>query len=718
MSGRFSRAVLIASFALSCSAVLAAVPDADGDSEWQAYISLAADPGSTPASPVGPTTPEGGFSAPERVSFGEKMRERVLDQLCRNVRLRYEYNLPGDFGGTGTGFKRWLAPRPDGRLTVIDEETLRVGYSHAFSEALGQAAGAAVALRLGGSLEGSSMVIRPLEGKATCKELDTLVDLRDIKTILPLKGERIAAMKIGELWRLPFRLTVGHAETLSDAAAENLNISLSFNGAETGAAALTIYRLSESALRFRFRVDRVEVRTKGGQIAETIPAAQFASLGADILSKFIDREAARRLKSYTAASLGFEHSSSHGKRVLLEYVVDPRDPAQAEAVAAALHGDFESLVKMGWRMSAQQATDENVEAAYLRMKAEHDAQLGEASYAAINAYARKAELTTLNLPLLTAQNWATLQGDDTTARYGGEGGEYHFEHADKSRASEYVILPFVGPMIKDNVQRDVQVVTQAKAGEAYGDPIVVYIQQHGFLRTTESSVRETAAQFSDIMALAGTHGNGANPRLALPLAQYFPVPPPAPEPDFGRPIDPYAPPGANQEPSNRNASIAFTLVFNQEAVKQLMAATSEDIVKSYAAVADSPSVMNRFLCFIGCRDEKDELRALAQEASGLVADLLAVRNAPDNESRSAALAKAFGGLGQSGLSYDRALRVFVQLVDPMDLTADFVAVVDRPKGKEDLALHYVLKRDRPDNELLRSAGEAKSRFAEPSILMD
>ncbi len=715
MSRRLSRAALIAAFALSSSSwVLAAVPDADADSEWEVYAPPA-DPGSTPTSPVGPTTPEGGFSAPERVSFGEKMRERVLDQLCRNVKLRYEYNLPGDFGGTGTGFKRWLAPRPDGRLTVVDAETLRVGYAHTFSEPIGEAAGAAIGLRLGGSLEGSSMVIRPLEGKATCEEIDRLVDLRDIKTVLPFKGERIAAMKVGELWRLPFRLTVGHAETLSDALAGNLNISLSFNGAETGAAALTIYRLSESSLRFRFRVDRVEVRTKAGQIVETIPAAQFASLGTDILSKFVDREIARRLKSYTAASLGLAYSNSQGTRVLLEYVVDPRDPAQAEAVASALHGDFQSLVKMGWHMSAQQATDESVEAAYLRMKFEHDAQLGAASYAAINAYAQKAESITLNLPFLTAQNWASLQGDDTTTRYSGEGGRYHFARADKSRASEYLIVPFVGPLLKDNVQRNVQVVTQAKTGEAYGDPIVVYIQQHGFLRTTETSIRETAVEFSEIMALAGTHGDGPNPRLALPLARHLPEPP---KPRFDRSNDPYASPGADQEPADRDGSIAFTLVFNQEAVKQLMAATTEDIVRSYAAVAGSPSLANRFLCLIGCRDEEDELRALAREASGVVADLLAVRDAPDNEARSEALVKAFGGLGQSGLSYDRALRVFVQLVDPMSLTADFVATVDRPQGKEDLALHYVLKKNRPDNELLRTAGEAKSRFAEPSILTD
>ena len=83
-----------------------------------------------------------------------------------------------------------------------------------------------------------------------------------------------------------------------------------------------------------------------------------------------------------------------------------------------------------------------------------------------------------------------------------------------------------------------------------------------------------------------------------------------------------------------------------------------------------------------------------------------------------ALTKAFGGLGESKLNYEEVMRVFVQLVDPMNMTADFVANVDRSKKEPKLAAHYVLKRDRPDNELLRLAGEAKTRFAQPSILVD
>jgi hypothetical protein len=742
MSQRFSRAVLVAAFALSTSAALAQTSEPDGDSEWTAFVPPAGSTSAASGSPIGPTTPEGGFSAPERVIFGEKMRERVLDQLCRNIKLQYDYRLPGDFNGTGGGFKRWLAPLPDGRLTIVDEETIDVGYGHGFGKAIGDS-GVTAGLWLGGRLEGSSMVIRPLQTKATCKEIGELVDLRDVKTVLPFKAERVTAMKVGELWRLPFTLTVGHAETLGDAIASGLGASVSFNGAENGAATLTIFRLSDSQLRFRFRIDRVEVRTRGGALTDVIPAIQFPSLGANILANLVDREIANQLKRYTMALLGGANARSQGKRVVLEYVVDPRVPEQAEAVAQALHGDFRSLVKMGWDMGTRQATDESTEAAYRRMEAEHDAELGPASFAAISAYTQKAKSITLRLPFLTAQNWASLRGEETATRYTDVQGQIHFERADKSRQSEYIDIPVVGPLIKNNVQRDVQVVTASKTGEPLGDPIVIYLQQHGFLRATESDVREKAKQFSDIMALAGTRGNGANPRMAVPIEKSFPTPPP-PEPAYGG--DDNNRPG---EPMNRKGSIAFTLVFNQEAVKQLTGASADDIVRSYAATVDSMPAMKWLMAngtlnpkngaleydwraarkafpnrdqdrggTTGASYEEGEIEHMAKQASGLIADLAAARDAKDNTARSEALARAFGGLGKSGLSYDEALRVFVQLVDPMNLSGDFVASVDRPKKETDLSLHLVLKKNRPDNELLKLAGEAKARFATPSILTD
>jgi hypothetical protein len=240
------------------------------------------------------------------------------------------------------------------------------------------------------------------------------------------------------------------------------------------------------------------------------------------------------------------------------------------------------------------------------------------------------------------------------------------------------------------------------------------------------------------MALAGTRGNGRNPRMAIPLSKDLPEPP---APSFNRHGD-----VVSSENANRKGSIAFTLVFSQEGVKQLLAASSDDILKAYAAVSDSQPAMRWLLQngkmtpegkieyshraaqrafpdndrggHHGSSREMSDLANISREAAGLVSDLLAARNAPDNEARSVALTKAFGGLGKSEMPHEEVLRVLVQLIDPMNMTADFVANVERSKKEPKLAAHYVLKRGRPDNELLRLAGEAKTRFAQPSVLVD
>ena len=66
-----------------------------------------------------------------------------------------------------------------------------------------------------------------------------------------------------------------------------------------------------------------------------------------------------------------------------------------------------------------------------------------------------------------------------------------------------------------------------------------------------------------------------------------------------------------------------------------------------------------------------------------------------------------------------ALKVLIQLVDPMDLTGDFIANVSvSSKGVPNTNEHLILKKGRGEVSLLRDAGDTKSRFAEPSILVD
>jgi hypothetical protein len=110
---------------------------------------------------------------------------------------------------------------------------------------------------------------------------------------------------------------------------------------------------------------------------------------------------------------------------------------------------------------------------------------------------------------------------------------------------------------------------------------------------------------------------------------------------------------------------------------------------------------------------------LSRSAAALLTDLAAARGAKTNEEKAQALATMIGGKGKSDLAYEDSLRVLVQLVDPMDLSGDFVAnIQSSSKDVKSANNHLVLKKDRPEVPLLKDAGDAKARFAQPSILVD
>lgn len=723
---------------LLAAALLCPAARAQTVEEWE--------PVAPPSSPTGPIsdTPEGGFSNSERIRLIEKLRERVLDQLCRQVKLKYDYNFgQGDFSGTGVGMARYLAQYPSSKLAIVDEETIRVGAGHTFPWEIAE--GVTAGFWIGSRIEGKSMVVRPIEGVKTCSEVDRLIDLRDIKTVFPFNQERVQAMKVGELWRLPFSLMIGYSLSAGAVVAENLPVSIGFTSNETGTSALTLYRVADDQLRFRFRVDRAEVRIKSANITQSIPAVDFPIEGANLLMKFIDKEIAKQLRDYTTASLGWAYSKTNGKQVVLEYVVDPRDPVQAAAVVKAVRGDIRDLVVVGLRLASQQATDESTRAFYEKLQADHDAALGAAKYASMNEYMKKARSLRLHLPFLMDHSWGSGIGTDRTTRLNDDGGQFLFNNADKTRNSEYFDIPWVGPLVKDNSQRTVTVLTQAPQGGPHGGPMAVYIENHAYLRTTQSTIRERVEDYNEILRLTGTRGRGAAGRYAIPTDRYIPPPvrTPAASPRRGEPAQ-------MTEPGNLKGFVTMTLALNQKAVADILAASAEDVARAIIAAAGKDSQAegewllghssiaedgtvdynrNHARRAFGGNDPFDRrsgndwsvnrIASLARATADFVQDLADARNAPDNEARAAAIAKLVAGKARTDMAYEDVMKVLVQFVDPLDLTGDFQARVDRSKKQGgDLNVHLALRKDRPANEMLRAAGDAKNRFAVPSILLD
>lgn len=727
--------------ALALWAALAGPAFAQGqpdDTDWTVVVPPV---GPGPVTP--PSTPEGGFGSPDRTRFDEKLRDRVLDQLCRQIKLKQDINLgEGDFSGTSLGIERYLATRTDGKLALVEVQGLKLGYGKGLPFLL-DGGPLSAGINLGVSVQGKSMVVRPLEGTKTCSELDRLLNVFDIKTVFPVSAKRVSEMAVGELWRIPLTLTFSQGLGLNGSGASagtpETAASISFGRQDTGAASMTLYRLSDDKTRFRFRIDHVVVKSASLGINEALPTLALPEVG-NILLKLLEHQLTRQLSRYTSAWLTFGMARSDGKRMLMEFVADPRDPAQAKALSAAVKGDFEELLVMAARMSTLLVTDESTKAAYERLRGKHAETLGPPTYAAANDYKTKTRSFNFNLPFFYARQAQSLFGDDKVTRYTGEAGDFQFYRADKSRASEGITIPWVGPLFKNNIQRNVEAVTFAAPGESHSEPILVYIHNQGYLRNTQSSVREDVESLNSVMNLAGAQ-RGAQPgRMILPLESI--APPPTPDTRAARRRqDDDMPAG---ERTDRKGWTSFTLVFNQKAVREALSATTATILKAFSAILDpiarakmewltdhgtyqdgklvySQRDARRIFHedFRQDRDSRDEMRSLARQAANLLADLTAARDAKTNQDRAEALTRFVGGKGKSGLAYEDALKVLVQLVDPLDLTGDFVANIQAmSKKSKDSKGHYVLKKDRQEVALLKDAGETKSRFAEPSILVD
>ena len=735
------RALLLGAVILASLAARAAAADPDDDgSDWTAFQAPAAT-----GTVLAPDTAEGGFSAPDRQSFDAKLRSKVLDQLCRQLKVNQDIGvgLPGDFSGTRLGLARYLATYPDNSLAVVDEERLNASFVHGFARELGGDASLTGGLSLSASITGTSMVVRRLDSKQSCDEVGRLANFTDIKTAVPMTAKRIAAMQLGELWRVPMTLTYGQGLSLSDilnndGSGHIGSASITFGRSDAGTASMTLYRIADDQVRFRFRIDHVVIYNRGAGIYQTIPAIAFATDAHNILLRYFQKQIANQLDRYTSLWLTYGRSSSDGAKVLMEFVLDPRDPAQAEALARAARGDFAELVRMAVRMSTLHAGDADTLKDYERLRQDHAKQLGDPTYAASDNYRAKTHSFSFNLPLFIQHNATSLFGADAVTRYTGPGGRFRFYRADKSKSNEYFTLPWVGPMVKDNSQRDVETVTYAPPGSGPGEPIMVYIRNEGYLREPASTVRGNIEEMNGVLALAGAQrGATARARLQLPEDS---IAPPAPkrEADYGGEEPP-------AEPSDRKGWMSFTLVFNQKAVSDIVSASADQILKAFALAADRyDRPMADWLLAHGTfrggkleydwraarrafPDEEDgagagssrELENLARQAAAVVADVWSARDAKIPTARARRLAEIVGGKGRSGLAYEDILRVLVQLADPMDLTGDFVSnMKSTAKGVKDLNAHLVLKKGRAEVPMLRDAGATKSRFAEPSILTD
>ncbi|MBI3552093.1 MAG: hypothetical protein HY077_06210 [Elusimicrobia bacterium] len=732
-------AVIVATVLMMGSSPAAAAAAPDDETDWTTDM---ISPPPAPGHPApAPTTPEGGFSDSERIRFSEGMREHVLDQICRKAEIPLGHTFPlTNFGGVGVEGVRRLRVLPDNRVAIQDSQKVFLDLGHNLvTEQIGKET---VGISVGGHFDGTSFVLRPMQTTNSCAEIWDLLKVTQSKSIIPFKAQRLAEMGVGELWKLPAVLTIGHSESATrtlraaDPSGITETTTISFGIGQTGASIMSVYRMSEDKMRFRLRISHARIHNKGGSILAVHPAIHIFSAPAGILIKVVDSQTTRLLSHYLTENIGIFFASTDGQQLMMEFILDPRNPEDMDELASVLRGDFVTLLKMAKRMVTLQANADRARKDFGELEKEHEARFKRpANFPGLDIYHAQSRNLHLMLPFLFDHVRASTLADDRIVRLDAQGGEVHIYRSDRNVNSGMIDVPIKGQLVKHNSQQSAQSFAFKDKDGKTTEPQAVYIRQGGFLRMASDEVRGIAVDVNEILGMVGARGGEPNPRTKLPLDRMLP-----PEPEVS--VRQVHGQETRISPTYHDGSLTFTLVLNEKAVAAIIDASGELVARSFANtlidrwdrkavgwILDNGGLQaDGRLAVDGAAVKKEFstddhgvqwLRAQCEKASEIIKDIAAVREAATPEARSEAMVRLMSGRGESDLAYGEMMKVLVQLVDPRDVTADLVFNVNKEiKGDPNLHAHMLLKRNRPENDGLKRAGEAKNRFAQPSELVD
>jgi hypothetical protein len=690
--------------------------------------------------------------------FWDRLNDRAFDQICKSIKLKAKQRVDiAEYGNTGVEVRRRLRRYPTGTFAIIDRAKIELSLNHS-EKLLDVTDDIPLSVRFGARWWGESVVVRPLAGKKSCDELGTLLKVWDFKTILPAKTERVRKMAVGEVWKMPIFLRMGFGLG-SGYPDEDVPVTIEFGRDKEGSATVSLYRMSEDKLRFRLRMEQAKIITKGGNVVGNIPAVAFGLPSVEIflvkqLVKLIDRQIARELNNYTAARLGLTNQNRDGNRLLLEFILDPNDEEQMKKLMQVLRGDLHTLSVLRRMVSnsvkilrderkARQKLDD--------LAKKYGETVGsKETFAGLDEYNRDRDSFRFMLPFLV--DYRSHDGVDRD-RYviaDDDGTELNVHRVTDGDETAWFDVPFLGQMVKHNEQKTAQVFTFKDATGKQTQPVAVYVHQEGFLRHNARTAKDMVRKADDVMKYAGVAGNGTNARMRLPVEDLLP------EDEISEYRRRMKHGGRRRYgghfedrkvyDSYKRGIMTFSLAFGARAVRDIVFAPADRVLKAYANTlsGDDKKIMmellrqgtvgkdnklkyktNRILDEVAGRFRNDndpdhqDVYWVAKKASNILRDLARVRAAANPDDQAALFAKVLGGEAKSDLGYDDILKVFVQLVDPMDLSAEFYVRVDKKiKGQEDLDERFALNRKMRDAALVAGMSRTRKRFEPPPELND
>lgn len=727
--------------------IAAAAPDSGGDAnEFPVSINAlkeAANTRKAPAVSSAAAVPNG------LADFWTKLNMDAYDDVCKNAAL--ELNKGGKLAavaGLEGGFKRYMRKLPDGKVALIDE--VKVNLSASLGNAplrLPDVQGLSVSLA--GLLEGKSQVLRALESDRYCKELGTLARLYRVKTVLPASAGRISRMKNGEIWKLPLTLRMSFGSAIGTTINEVLKVSLSAGITRESKPSVTLYRMDDKNLRLRLRLDRIEVKSVGVSASSVeIPMADIGLWKAEnILADLVNKAWAKKINEYIALKLSYEHSRFSGKKLLLEFILDPANPIQMEGLEKLLRGDLGAVrryVEMGLNFNS--FSDDDDCAGGLGKLEDLAGQAGQAldsaaSFAGSDIYSGRSNNLNIQVPVLHTQNTGWSSSYNRYQSLAREGEALHVQQRTAVSEGSSLNIPFAGAVVKYGSRKDIYVINKEGANGRTTGPAMMYQQHEGFIRQGDGAARNMIEKANGVLRYVGANGEGTDQSNTVPADGIFP---PLPEDPDGGPNGP----GAK---TYKSAVMSFKLLVSDRGVQDILSAPADAIMKAYINMMRETEgriismVMDLFTTskdgkvdydrqlagkrlgispldhFENAMNPLDIVDTLAYAATQVIRDITSVREAGGWKERSGKLAKVSAGNSRSGLGYEDFLKVVVQLVKPGNISAEVYVHTDkRVTGEADVTRNYMFfnNRDNDFDSTIAEVNQARERFAEPSELTD
>ena len=668
---------------------------------------------------------EGSFSKADQIVFNQTATQGRLEQLCHNLQLSGNLNvsLPSSEGGVTLGVLRRFVTLPnvnspqDLELYQVDEYSPGANLTPTID--LARRTDAVLGLNLGVSFVLDSTVVRPREFYKNCGEIKQLLNVKDVRVVLPpsllehpssdrfieTMTPRIAAMEDGELWSLSGVTTISAAPEIG-AAVGHLSAGVTIGGTQNGNAVMMVHRLSRTHTRFSLRVSHMRVFNAAGTVAE-IPIINIFNPNGKLtlknaLEKIFDGTVVGPLVDSLTASFSalVQIGDQSTQQYLIAFDLDPSDPAQAAELAAMMQYDFLQLLEKAVSTATLRATQKANLEHFARLTDKHE-KVYERVAAVVQTDVGRIDQNhsvTVKLPVLGSRTRASSSSTDDVVTVGSNWAngpasrELHLASADRPKTDSGLTIPGINKtLISDTSDTKFTGFYFADNGKLQ----VVFAHLDAFQRRRAAAIQATLNEFRDMLSMAGSRGD--------PAAD-------------GKP-EQYQVILAQKSGHIKDGSLAFTMSIGPEGIDKAFHASAEAIQKSVQRAFPLPndeSLAAKITdVLVRGRD------ATPQERN------LALRNLIAQNGNSGVVADSLGSFfsflplpGGHDVAYEGTMKVLMQLADPQDISANLAMKLKTGAKREKGPGTNVSVNQNDSNTDLVDAGLANRERTLPPKYMD